>query len=165
MLSLKKKSILSQQKLNFKIYRTTTNSYFFFYFSLSDRALSVGLIKQISSAASVDHLDPASDESLDSGRLHIRSNSIPNGALAAELEPLNNNKPTFVVGGSTIIPSITTNFQSINELKNSNSTSNLTPSTNNNNNNTHSSNSSLKKSSNSRRLSVKQDQLPLDSLC
>ncbi|XP_065367075.1 G protein-activated inward rectifier potassium channel 3 isoform X3 [Calliphora vicina] len=136
-----------------------------------DRALSVGLIKHISSAASVDHLDPASDESLDSGRLHIRSNSIPNGALAVELEPLNNNKPSFAVGGSTIIPTITTNFQSINELNNSNT--NLTPliknNNNNNNNNStnnvHSSNSSLKKSSNSRRLSIKQDQLPLDSLC
>lgn len=144
----------------------------------TDRALSVGLMKHIASTASVDHLDPASDESLDSGRLHIRSNSIPNGALAAELEPLNNNKPSFAVGGSTILPTITTNFQSINELNNSNT--NLTTSSKNNNNvnnnnnnnnisnstnNVHSSNSSLKKSSNSRRLSIKQDQLPLDSLC
>ncbi|KAM7362455.1 inwardly rectifying potassium channel 1 isoform 2-T2 [Cochliomyia hominivorax] len=140
-----------------------------------DRALSVGLMKHIASTASVDHLDPASDESLDSGRLHIRSNSIPNGALAAELEPLNNNKPSFAVGGSTI-PTITTNFQSINELNNSNtnlttSTKNINNNNNNNNNinsstnNVHSSNSSLKKSSNSRRLSIKQDQLPLDSLC
>ncbi|TMW40241.1 hypothetical protein DOY81_014679, partial [Sarcophaga bullata] len=156
-----------------------------------ERALTVGLMTHISSAASVDHLDPASDESLDSARLHIRSNSIPNGALAAELEPLNNNnKPSFVVGGSVIVPTITTNFQSINELKNSNT--NLTPSpfnnnnnnntsnNNNNNNNNNSSNNStnnvhsssssnsssnLKKSTNNRRLSIKQDQLPLDSLC
>ncbi|XP_073842267.1 inwardly rectifying potassium channel 1 isoform X2 [Musca autumnalis] len=134
-----------------------------------DRALSAGLLKHISSVVSVDHMDPASDESLDSGRLHTRSNSIPNGALATELEPLNNNTPSFTVGGSSILPSITANFQSINEKINS--TNNGSSNNNNNNNNNsgsninHSSSNSSLRSKPSRRLSIKQDQLPVDSLC
>ncbi|XP_075146814.1 inwardly rectifying potassium channel 1 isoform X1 [Haematobia irritans] len=127
-----------------------------------DRALSVGLLKHISSVASVDHMDPASDESLDSGRLHTRSNSIPNGVLASELEPLNNNTPSFTVGGSSILPSITSNFQSINEKINS-----TTPNGSTTGSSIHrsGSNGSLKKAKTSRRLSIKQDQLPVDSLC
>ncbi|KAM8706473.1 hypothetical protein ACLKA7_010703 [Drosophila subpalustris] len=156
----------------------------------ADRTLSAAsMLQRIASAASVDHLDPASDESLDSGRLPIRSHSIPNGVLASELEPLNhnnnNNKPgaSFTMGGhnisiTTTAPSIP-NLSSINERTNSgnsinssnyNSNSNslstlnvgtggatIVPSSGNGSNRT--------KQSNPRRLSIKQDQLPIDSMC
>ncbi|SPP80120.1 G protein-activated inward rectifier potassium channel 3 isoform X3 [Drosophila guanche] len=150
-----------------------------------DRALSASLFQRIASAASVDHLDPASDESLDSGRLQMRSHSIPNGVLASELEPLNNNKQgaSFTMGGLTITttaPSIP-NLSSINEKTNSGNSINSSNYSNNNSlstlaiasgpgNGTGSapatspSNGSIRKS-NPRRLSIKQDQLPIDSIC
>uniref|UniRef100_A0A1B0AA46 Uncharacterized protein n=1 Tax=Glossina pallidipes TaxID=7398 RepID=A0A1B0AA46_GLOPL len=147
-----------------------------------DRALSAGLLQHISSSPSslVDHMEPASDESLDSSRLQMRSNSIPNGhLLAADLEPLtnnnnnnsnnNNNTPSFTMGGSKIIPTITTtNYQSINEKTNSISHHNNSNKNHNNNNNHNSSTimqNAKTKVSNTRRLSIKQDQLPRDSLC
>ncbi|BFF93056.1 G protein-activated inward rectifier potassium channel 3 [Drosophila madeirensis] len=150
-----------------------------------DRALSASLFQRIASAASVDHLDPASDESLDSGRLQIRSHSIPNGVLASELEPLNNNKQgaSFTMGGLTITttaPSIP-NLSSINEKTNSGNSINSSNYSNNNSLSTLAigsgpgsgngsapatspSNGSIRKS-NPRRLSIKQDQLPIDSIC
>ncbi|XP_022212546.1 G protein-activated inward rectifier potassium channel 3 isoform X3 [Drosophila obscura] len=149
-----------------------------------DRALSASIFQRIASAASVDHLDPASDESLDSGRLQIRSHSIPNGVLAAsELEPLNNNKhgASFTMGGLTITttaPSIP-NLSSINEKTNSGNSINSSNYSNNNSLSTMAigsgsgsgsapvtspSNGSIRKS-NPRRLSIKQDQLPIDSIC
>ncbi|XP_015037102.2 G protein-activated inward rectifier potassium channel 3 isoform X1 [Drosophila pseudoobscura] len=152
-----------------------------------DRALSASLFQRIASAASVDHLDPASDESLDSGRLQIRSHSIPNGVLASELEPLNNNKhgASFTMGGLTITttaPSIP-NLSSINEKTNSGNSINSSNYSNNNSLSTLAigsgsgsgsgnggapatspSNGSIRKS-NPRRLSIKQDQLPIDSIC
>uniref|UniRef100_A0A1A9X1Q8 Uncharacterized protein n=1 Tax=Glossina brevipalpis TaxID=37001 RepID=A0A1A9X1Q8_9MUSC len=141
-----------------------------------DRALSAGLLQHISSSPSslVDHMEPASDESLDSNRLHIRSNSIPNShLLAADLEPLannnNNNTPSFTMGGSKIIPTITTtNYQSINEKTNSISLHNNNNNKNHNNNfhnNSTITQNTKTKISNTRRLSIKQDQLPRDSLC
>ncbi|XP_067614770.1 G protein-activated inward rectifier potassium channel 2 isoform X1 [Eurosta solidaginis] len=172
-----------------------------------ERAFSAGLT-HIPSTISVDRLDPNSDESLDS-RLHTRNNSIPNGVLAEELQPLNGGggsyhyvPPSFTVGGSAIqIPSLalSTNLHSINEKTNSGSSSSsslnnlsiippapstLSPAmvntTNNNNNNNHahdksnggggsngsSSGSSVRRTPSSvRRLSIKQDQLSVDSLC
>ncbi|XP_034488036.1 G protein-activated inward rectifier potassium channel 3 isoform X3 [Drosophila innubila] len=158
----------------------------------ADRTLSAAsMLQRIASAASVDHLDPASDESLDSGRLPIRSHSIPNGVLASELEPLNNNnKPgaSFTMGGhnisiTTTAPSIP-NLTSINERTNSgNSINSSNYNSNNNSLSTlnvgsgtgshqsvtivpHSGNGSNRtKQSNPRRLSIKQDQLPIDSMC
>ncbi|XP_017848110.1 G protein-activated inward rectifier potassium channel 3 isoform X3 [Drosophila busckii] len=165
----------------------------------ADRTLSsASMIQRIASAASVDHLDPASDESLDSGRLQIRSHSIPNGVLASELEPLNNNhhKPgaSFTMGGhnisiTTTAPSIP-NLSSINERTNSgNSINSSNYNSNNNslstlnivaggggnggvtivpssgNSSSGSGSSSRVKQSNPRRLSIKQDQQPIDSLC
>lgn len=163
-----------------------------------DRTLSTAsMFQRIASAASVDHLDPASDESLDSGRLQIRSHSIPNGVLPSELEPLNNNNnnnhhghgkhgASFTMGGhnisiTTTAPSIP-NLTSINERTNSGNSIN---SSNYSNNNSLSalntiaaataappagaaatgSNSSRVKQANPRRLSIKQDQLPIDSMC
>lgn len=156
----------------------------------------------IPSTISVDRLDPNSDESLDS-RLHTRNNSIPNGVLAEEMQPLNFGggstngsynyvPPSFTVGGSAIqIPSLTlsTNLHSINEKTNSgssssSSTNNLTihptstPNTlspamanttyiNNNQDRSNGNNGgSIKKTpSSGRRLSIKQDQLSVDSIC
>ncbi|XP_037715718.1 G protein-activated inward rectifier potassium channel 3 isoform X3 [Drosophila subpulchrella] len=163
--------------------------------SFADRTLSTSFIQRIASAASVDHLDPASDESLDSGRLQIRSHSIPNGVLASELEPLNNNKhgASFTMGGLTITttaPSIP-NLSSINEKTNSGNSINSSNYSNNNSLSTltggGSSASGLgggitivagsahhgggggggggRHKSNPRRLSIKQDQLPIDSIC
>uniref|UniRef100_A0A034VTG3 ATP-sensitive inward rectifier potassium channel 12 n=1 Tax=Bactrocera dorsalis TaxID=27457 RepID=A0A034VTG3_BACDO len=102
-----------------------------------ERAFSAGLM-HIPSTISVDRLDPNSDESLDS-RLQTRNNSIPNGVLAEELQPLNCGggggstngsyhyvPPSFTVGGSAIqIPSLalSTNLHSINEKTNSGSSS------------------------------------------
>ncbi|XP_049303519.1 G protein-activated inward rectifier potassium channel 3 isoform X3 [Bactrocera dorsalis] len=171
-----------------------------------ERAFSAGLM-HIPSTISVDRLDPNSDESLDS-RLQTRNNSIPNGVLAEELQPLNCGggggstngsyhyvPPSFTVGGSAIqIPSLalSTNLHSINEKTNSgssssSSTNNLTinptttPNTlspamaasatynnnnNNNNNQDRSNGGSIKKTpSSGRRLSIKQDQLSVDSIC
>ncbi|KAH8335412.1 hypothetical protein KR074_000999 [Drosophila pseudoananassae] len=159
----------------------------------ADRTLSASLFQRIASAASVDHLDPASDESLDSGRLQIRSHSIPNGVLASELEPLNNNKhgASFTMGGLTITttaPSIP-NLSSINEKTNSGHS--INSSSNNSQNNSLSAlnmgggggsqasgpgggativaglgnGGGRHKQSNPRRLSIKQDQLPIDSIC
>ncbi|XP_032595677.1 inward rectifier potassium channel 2 isoform X1 [Drosophila grimshawi] len=169
----------------------------------ADRTLSAAsMLQRITSAASVDHLDPASDESLDSGRLQIRSHSIPNGVLAPELEPLNNNnnhnhnnnnhssghsshnhgKPgaLFTMGGhniaiTTTAPSIP-NLTSINERTNSGNSinsSNYSNSTLNVGSGSGSSNTvtstggngSSRPKSNPRRLSIKQDQLPIDSMC
>ncbi|KAH8278597.1 hypothetical protein KR018_005743 [Drosophila ironensis] len=154
--------------------------------SCADRTLSASMFQRIASAASVDHLDPASDESLDSGRLQIRSHSIPNGVLASELEPLNNNKhgASFTMGGLTITttaPSIP-NLSSINEKTNSGHS--INSSTNNSLSTLNMSGGSGggtvasgpgggativsglgKKPSNPRRLSIKQDQLPIDSIC
>lgn len=183
-----------------------------------ERAFSAGLLQRISSAGSVDHLDPASDESIDSGRLHLggRSGSIPNGVLPTELEPLtgcstSKTVPTFTVGGVSIsaTPSMAsastlqavTNFQSINEKLNSanssssnlnnshtninnnnnNNSTNNTTTTNSHNNNHISSNSNSggnnnntlhpntsnikQKATQARRLSIKQDQLSIDSIC
>ncbi|XP_023036542.1 G protein-activated inward rectifier potassium channel 3 isoform X2 [Drosophila willistoni] len=157
-----------------------------------DRTLSASMFQRIASAASVDHLDPASDESLDSGRLQIRSHSIPNGVLASELEPLNNNSKhpgaSFTMGGLTITttaPSIP-NLTSINERTNSGNS--INSSDYNSNNNSLStlaiagasgggasgagggiaivpSSASSRKQNNPRRLSIKQDQLPIDSIC
>lgn len=156
----------------------------------------------IPSTISVDRLDPNSDESLDS-RLQTRNNSIPNGVLAEEMQPLNCGggstngnyhyvPPSFTVGGSAIqIPSLalSTNLHSINEKTNSgssssSSTNNLTinptttpntlsPATasatynnNNNNNQDRSNGGNIKKTpSSGRRLSIKQDQLSVDSIC
>ncbi|XP_039970284.1 G protein-activated inward rectifier potassium channel 3 isoform X1 [Bactrocera tryoni] len=170
-----------------------------------ERAFSAGLM-HIPSTISVDRLDPNSDESLDS-RLQTRNNSIPNGVLAEELQPLNCGggggstngsyhyvPPSFTVGGSAIqIPSLalSTNLHSINEKTNSgssssSSTNNLTinpttttPNTlspamaasatynnNNNNNQDRSNGGGIKKTpSSGRRLSIKQDQLSVDSIC
>ncbi|KAH8381520.1 hypothetical protein KR093_007438 [Drosophila rubida] len=172
----------------------------------ADRTLSAAsMLQRIASAASVDHLDPASDESLDSGRLQIRSHSIPNGVLASELEPLNNNHThshshnhgkhgaSFTMGGhnisiTTTAPSIP-NLTSINERTNSGNS--INSSNYNSNNNSLSTlnvgtaggngsgsgsggvtivpssgnGSSRTKQSNPRRLSIKQDQLPIDSMC
>ncbi|KAH8382671.1 hypothetical protein KR009_004807 [Drosophila setifemur] len=139
----------------------------------ADRTLSASLFQRIASAASVDHLDPASDESLDSGRLQIRSHSIPNGVLASELEPLNNNKQgaSFTMGGLTITttaPSIP-NLSSINEKTNSGNSIN---SSNYSNNGSSSGGGGVaiganggRQKSHPRRLSIKQDQLPIDSIC
>ncbi|XP_017046393.1 G protein-activated inward rectifier potassium channel 4 isoform X2 [Drosophila ficusphila] len=155
----------------------------------ADRTLSASMFQRIASAASVDHLDPASDESLDSGRLQIRSHSIPNGVLASELEPLNNNKhgASFTMGGLTITttaPSIP-NLSSINEKTNSGNSINSSNYSNNNSLSTltgggsaasgpgggitivagSGNNGGGKHKSNPRRLSIKQDQLPIDSIC
>ncbi|KMZ05270.1 G protein-activated inward rectifier potassium channel 3 isoform X2 [Drosophila simulans] len=157
----------------------------------ADRTLSATLFQRIASAASVDHLDPASDESLDSGRLQIRSHSIPNGVLASELEPLNNNKhgASFTMGGLTITttaPSIP-NLSSINEKTNSGNSINSSNYSNNNSLSTLTGGGSAasgpgggitivagsggggggggRHKSNPRRLSIKQDQLPIDSIC
>ncbi|XP_020817328.1 inward rectifier potassium channel 2 isoform X1 [Drosophila serrata] len=159
----------------------------------ADRTLSASLFQRIASAASVDHLDPASDESLDSGRLQIRSHSIPNGVLASELEPLNNNKhgASFTMGGLTITttaPSIP-NLSSINEKTNSGNSINSSNYSNNNSLSTltgggggssasgpgggitivsgagNGGGGGRQKQSNPRRLSIKQDQLPIDSIC
>lgn len=158
----------------------------------ADRTLSASLFQRIASAASVDHLDPASDESLDSGRLQIRSHSIPNGVLASELEPLNNNKhgASFTMGGLTITttaPSIP-NLSSINEKTNSGNSINSSNYSNNNSLSTLTGGGGSAASgpgggitivsgagnggggggrhkSNPRRLSIKQDQLPIDSIC
>ncbi|KAH8292010.1 hypothetical protein KR054_003444 [Drosophila jambulina] len=159
----------------------------------ADRTLSASLFQRIASAASVDHLDPASDESLDSGRLQIRSHSIPNGVLASELEPLNNNKhgASFTMGGLTITttaPSIP-NLSSINEKTNSGNSINSSNYSNNNSLSTLTGGGGgaasgpgggvtivsgagnggggggRQKQSNPRRLSIKQDQLPIDSIC
>ncbi|KAL7730274.1 hypothetical protein ACLKA6_016532 [Drosophila palustris] len=161
----------------------------------ADRTLSAAsMLQRIASAASVDHLDPASDESLDSGRLPIRSHSIPNGVLASELEPLNhnnnnNNKPgaSFTMGGhnisiTTTAPSIP-NLSSINERTNSGNSINSSNYNSNSNSNSNSlstlnvgtggativpssgNGSNRTKQSNPRRLSIKQDQLPIDSMC
>lgn len=158
----------------------------------ADRTLSAAsMIQRIASAASVDHLDPASDESLDSGRLQIRSHSIPNGVLASELEPLNNNNhkhgASFTMGGhnisiTTTAPSIP-NLTSINERTNSGNSINSSNYSNNNSLSTlnigsgggggsgggsgtvPSSGNGRQKQSNPRRLSIKQDQLPIDSMC
>ncbi|XP_052859474.1 G protein-activated inward rectifier potassium channel 3 isoform X6 [Drosophila gunungcola] len=162
----------------------------------ADRTLSASLFQRIASAASVDHLDPASDESLDSGRLQIRSHSIPNGVLASELEPLNNNKhgASFTMGGLTITttaPSIP-NLSSINEKTNSGNSINSSNYSNNNSLSTLNGGGSAasgpgggitivagsgnnggggggggggRHKSNPRRLSIKQDQLPIDSIC
>ncbi|KAH8243351.1 hypothetical protein KR032_006637 [Drosophila birchii] len=159
----------------------------------ADRTLSASLFQRIASAASVDHLDPASDESLDSGRLQIRSHSIPNGVLASELEPLNNNKhgASFTMGGLTITttaPSIP-NLSSINEKTNSGNSINSSNYSNNNSLSTLTGGGGSaasgpgggvtivsgagngggtggrQKQSNPRRLSIKQDQLPIDSIC
>lgn len=160
----------------------------------ADRTLSAAsMIQRIASAASVDHLDPASDESLDSGRLQIRSHSIPNGVLASELEPLNNNHKhgaSFTMGGhnisiTTTAPSIP-NLTSINERTNSGNSINSSNYSNNNSLSTlnivgngggggtgtgsgsgivPSSGNGRQKQSNPRRLSIKQDQLPIDSMC
>ncbi|XP_030369726.1 G protein-activated inward rectifier potassium channel 3 isoform X2 [Scaptodrosophila lebanonensis] len=156
--------------------------------SVMDRTQSANMFQRFASAASVDHLDPASDESLDSGRLHIRSHSIPNGVLASELEPLNNNKhgACFTMGGLTITttaPSIP-NLSSINERTSSGNSINSSNYSNNNSLSTlplsPSSASTASgativpsapgsnvrsKQSNPRRLSIKQDQLPIDSMC
>jgi len=162
--------------------------------SFADRTLSTSFIQRIASAASVDHLDPASDESLDSGRLQIRSHSIPNGVLASELEPLNNNKhgASFTMGGLTITttaPSIP-NLSSINEKTNSGNSINSSNYSNNNSLSTLTGGGSAasgpgggitivagsghhggggggggRHKSNPRRLSIKQDQLPIDSIC
>ncbi|XP_037946346.1 G protein-activated inward rectifier potassium channel 3-like isoform X3 [Teleopsis dalmanni] len=150
-----------------------------------ERALSAGLLQHISNP-SADHLDPASDESLDSAHNRLRSNSISHEGLADELQPLNRqisnsnaqHRTSFTLGGT--IPILvsnastlpTNNLQSINEHTNSGSSSNSNSnnsttinieslSNNNNNNN----NSSQKKPGNTRRLSIKQDQLPIDSIC
>ncbi|XP_017017544.1 G protein-activated inward rectifier potassium channel 4 isoform X5 [Drosophila kikkawai] len=159
----------------------------------ADRTLSASMFQRIASAASVDHLDPASDESLDSGRLQIRSHSIPNGVLASELEPLNNNKhgASFTMGGLTITttaPSIP-NLSSINEKTNSGNSINSSNYSNNNSLSTLTGGGGSaasgpgggitivsgagnggggggrQKQSNPRRLSIKQDQLPIDSIC
>lgn len=172
----------------------------------ADRTLSAAsMLQRIASAASVDHLDPASDESLDSGRLQIRSHSIPNGVLASELEPLNNNHKhgaSFTMGGhnisiTTTAPSIP-NLTSINERTNSGNSINSSNYSNNNSLSTlniggggggngggaggtssgsvsgmssggvtivPSSGNGRQKQSNPRRLSIKQDQLPIDSMC
>ncbi|XP_062122022.1 inward rectifier potassium channel 2 isoform X2 [Drosophila sulfurigaster albostrigata] len=174
----------------------------------ADRTLSAAsMLQRIASAASVDHLDPASDESLDSGRLQIRSHSIPNGVLASELEPLNNNHnhthskhgASFTMGGhnisiTTTAPSIP-NLTSINERTNSGNSINSSNYNSNNNSlstlnvgtggngsgngsgsgsgngggvtivSSSGNGSNRTKQSNPRRLSIKQDQLPIDSMC
>ncbi|XP_055857234.1 G protein-activated inward rectifier potassium channel 3 isoform X2 [Episyrphus balteatus] len=101
-----------------------------------ERALSAGILPRISSAAS---LDPASDESLDSGRLHMRAGSIPNGILPnddADGHSINNNNITC---NTALLSPNGITINSINEKSRSKSVP--------------------------RRLSIKQNQLSVDSIC
>lgn len=108
-------------------------------YSFTERALSAGLLPRVSSAVS---LDPGSDESFESDRLQMRSASIPNGALfASDMMNLANNN---FLGAIPQSPSGTSTATA---------------------NSTHIHEKPKTKSSSGRRLSIKHNQLPIDSIC